>query len=496
MSTLGLPVSNIVNVQVVMSPVAAATRNFGSLLVLGDSSVIDTTERIRPYSTIAAVAADFGTSAPEYKAALLYFGQTPQPSSMYIGKWALAATSGVLHGGVLSAAQQALANFTGVTSGAFSVSINGVVQNISTVNLSAVTNLNGVASAVTAKLSGGATCVWNASLGRFDIISGTTGAASVVALATAPGSGTDLAILMLLETGQGATAVGGIVAESLATAVGVLDGMSNDWYGLTVASSTMPTSSDYLAAAAYIEAALTSRILGVTTQDSTTLNAAGTSDLAYQLKALGYKRTFIQYSSSNAYACASIFGRAFTVNFNGANTTLTIKFKIEPGVAAENLTAAQAAALQGKNCNVFIQYNNNTTIIQEGVMVNGYFFDEIHGTDWLQNDVQTAVYNLLYASATKIPQTDAGVNTILTTISDRLAQAVTNGLVAPGVWNAAGFGAISQGDTLSKGYYVYAPPVASQSQADRAARKAPVIQCAIKLAGAVHFVNCVINVNR
>jgi len=38
--------------------------------------------------------------------------------------------------------------------------------------------------------------------------------------------------------------------------------------------------------------------------------------------------------------------------------------------------------------------------------------------------------------------------------------------------------------------------VASQSQADREARKAPVIQCAIKLAGAVHFVDCIINVNR
>ena len=36
----------------------------------------------------------------------------------------------------------------------------------------------------------------------------------------------------------------------------------------------------------------------------------------------------------------------------------------------------------------------------------------------------------------------------------------------------------------------------SQSQADREGRKAPVIQVAIKLAGAVHFVDVIVNVNR
>lgn len=496
MSTLGLPVSNVVNVQVVMSPKAAQTRNFGSLLILGDSSVIDTTERLRLYSDIGAIAADFGVNAPEYKAAALYFGQTPQPSTLYVGKWARTATAGVLHGGVLSAAAQALTNFTAVTAGKLTITIDGTSKALTTIDLSAVTNLNGVASAITTKLAGAGVCTWNASAGRFEVTSSSTGTASVVTFATNPGSGTDVGALMGLESGQGGSSVAGVAAEALADCVANIENMSNAWYGLTIASSTMPSTSDYLAVAAFIEAASPSRIFGVTTQDAATLTSTNTTDLASQLKALGYKRTFTQYSSSNAYAVASIFGRAFTVNFQGSNTTLTIKFKQEPGVAAENLSASQAATLAAKNCNVFVAYANDTYIIQEGVMVNGYFFDEVHGTDWLQDDVQTAVYNLLYTSTTKIPQTDAGINIILATISQRLDQAVRNGLVAPGVWNAAGFGSLNQGDTLAKGYYVYAPPVATQSQADREARKAPVIQAAIKLAGAVHFVNCIINVNR
>lgn len=68
--------------------------------------------------------------------------------------------------------------------------------------------------------------------------------------------------------------------------------------------------------------------------------------------------------------------------------------------------------------------------------------------------------------------------------------------MAPGVWNADGFGNLNRGDTLSSGYYLYAPPVATQSQADREARKAPVIQGAFKLAGAIHSVDVIANFNR
>ena len=46
----GLPVSNVVNVDVIMSPRAASGRNFGALLILGPSTIIPVSERIRRYS--------------------------------------------------------------------------------------------------------------------------------------------------------------------------------------------------------------------------------------------------------------------------------------------------------------------------------------------------------------------------------------------------------------------------------------------------------------
>ncbi|HCK7193836.1 TPA: DUF3383 family protein, partial [Enterobacter roggenkampii] len=156
----------------------------------------------------------------------------------------------------------------------------------------------------------------------------------------------------------------------------------------------------------------------------------------------------------------------------------------------------QAAAVDAKNANVFVYYANDTAILQQGVMANGDFFDERHGLDWLQNYVQTNLYNLLYTSTTKIPQTDAGVTRLLSNVEQSMDQSVTNGLVAAGVWNGGPIGQLNSGDTLTKGYYVYAQPLSEQAQADREARKAPLIQVACKLAGAVHYADVQINVVR
>jgi len=378
----GLPVSNVVNVDVIMSPTAATGRNFGALLILGPSEVIPVTERIRLYSAVEDIGTDFGVTSEEYKAATVFFSQSPAPTQVYVGRWA---------------------------------------KTIATE-----------------------------------------------------------------ETGT---------PETLLQAVNAVLQFTN-WYGLGIAHTDALVDADVLSVATAIESASVSRILAVTTQDPDTLVTATTTDLASKLKAGSYGRTFCQYSSSSKYAALSAFGRAFTVNFNGNNTTITLKFKQEPVVTYETLTTAQAAALDAKDANVFVYYANDTAIIQQGVMSNGDFFDERHGLDWLQNYVQTNLFNLLYTSTTKIPQTEAGITRLLTNVEQSMDQAVSNGLVAAGIWNGGPIGQVSPGDTLTKGYYVYANPLTTQAQADREKRKAPLIQVACKLAGAVHFADVQINVVR
>lgn len=378
----GLPVSNVVNVDVIMAATAATGRNFGSLLILGTSTVIPVSERIRLYTGSEEIGTDFGEDSPEYEAALIYFSQSPAPTQVYVGRWAKTLATG--------------------------------------------------------------------------------------------------------ETGS---------VETLAQAITAVLQYTN-WYGLGIADDEDLTAAEITATAAAIQASSLSRVFAVTSEDSGIIDSASTTDIASTLKAAGYGRTFVQYSTKSKYAALSAFGRAFTVNFTGNNTTLTLKFKTEPGVTYETLTSAQAAAIDAKNANVYVYYANDTAILQQGVMSNGDFFDERHGLDWLQNYVQTNLYNLLYTSTTKIPQTEAGITRLLSNVEQSLDQAVSNGLVAAGVWNGGDIGEITAGDTLTKGYYVYAQPLSSQAQADREARKSPLIQAAIKLAGAVHYADVQINVVR
>lgn len=492
----GLTIGDVVNVSVTMSPLAAAARNLSNLLILGSTpGVIDTSERMRLYGSIGAVAADFGTSAPEYLAASLYFQQAPQPSTLYIGNFAQVATSGRLVGAPLSVAQQALANFTAITTGAIKFNLNGTDTQYATIDLSSAGNLNAVATLITTASAGAVTVVWNSVYNRFEISSHTTGATSNIGFSITPSTGIDLGPLMLLRTADGGRTAVGSAVETAVAGVAAAAAYSGNWYALMVSGVSALSDSDRTAVAGFIESANPVRIYGITTASAAVPDPTQTTDIASALKALGYNRTLVQYSNT-AHAVASLLGRALTVDFNGNNTVITLKFKNEPGVAAETLTEAQAAALTAKNCNVFVNYNNAQAIIQQGQMSGGNYIDETQGMDWMQNAVQTAVYNLLYTSPTKIPQTDAGVNQIVATCESAMSQAVANGLVAPGAWNATGFGALVQGQTLAKGYYIYAPPVASQSSADRAARKAPTLQIAAKLAGAVHSANVLISVNR
>ncbi|HIU85200.1 MAG TPA: DUF3383 domain-containing protein [Candidatus Aphodousia gallistercoris] len=479
-----LPVNRVVNVQIQMSPMAAQLRNFGAMLIIGSSDVIDAQERIRTYASATEVAADFGTAAPEYQAAVAFFSQSPQPTNVQIGRWIKEASNGLYRGKILSTSNQEMDNFTGIASGAFDLKIDGETVNVTGVNLSAQSNLNGVASQITTALNSKGTCLWNGQ--QFVIKSVTTGTSSTVSEV----SDTELSQAMGLI---GGTMVSGAQAESMLDATNALLDI-NTWYGAFYSGEF--EQDDAIECAQAISASTPSHICAFTSMDTNELDSTQTSSLGYELSQLGNNRAFVQYSSTAPNAAMSVLGRMSTVNFEGSNTTITLKFKQCPGVEPEYLRTQQANALQGNNVNVFAAYQNDTSILQEGTMAGGWFIDETHGLDWLQNRVETDLWNLLYTSNTKIGQDESGVTAILSTINGSLDAAVRNGLVAPGVWNGDEFGTLKKGDTLSTGYYVYIQPLDEQSQSDREARKAPPIQVAVKLKGAIHSIDVTVTVNR
>ena len=140
---------------------------------------------------------------------------------------------------------------------------------------------------------------------------------------------------------------------------------------------------------------------------------------------------------------------------------------------------------------MFVYYDTipNKAIIQWGTMVNGDHLDERVGIDWLANYIQVTLWNVLYQTPTKIPQTDAGTAVLATACKGCLVTAVNNGLLAPGVWQGPPLGNVNTGDTLDTGYYIYYPLWATLSQTYRATRAAPPLQILCKFAGAVETIN-------
>ena len=98
--------------------------------------------------------------------------------------------------------------------------------------------------------------------------------------------------------------------------------------------------------------------------------------------------------------------------------------------------------------------------------------------------------------AKKVPQTDKGQVRLTAAVKQVCEQFVKNGFIASGQWRGDPVGTLESGDYLDLGYYVYSPSYDEQLQADREARKSVPISVAIKLAGAIHSVDILINYNR
>lgn len=502
--TTQLPVSRLINVGVSLTPQAARAQNLSTLLLMATTAVIDTVELYRIYTTASEVHADHGSTSSVGLAATTYFSQTPQPRQLMVGQFRRTAAPGGLRGAPRSSAQQQLGNWTSITAGAFALQIDGAAAvQVTGRNFSTVTSMNDVAAVVTAGLTG-VTCTWDSVRGRFNFVSATTGASSSVSFLDTPATGTDISDDLGGRSSQsGAYVYQGAGTRSLANTISDFDtNYGQLWYAVTFCrvASVQLDDSDYMAAAAVVEAMTNKHMLFVNVDDAAALLANNTSDLAYALANAGYSRTFAQWVSgpttSNANAQVSAAAKLLSVNYDASGSVGTLMYKQQPGVPPEALTSSQAAALDAKNCNVYVGYDNDTAILQRGVVSSGEFADTIAFVDWLSTAIQTRVYNILYTSTTKVPQTDAGTHILTTAIEDVLRQGVINGGIAPGQWNGDGFGSLSPGDYLELGFYVFAPRVATQNPSDRAARKSVPIQIAVKLAGAVHTVDVAIVVNQ
>ena len=322
------------------------------------------------------------------------------------------------------------------------------------------------------------------------------GADSVITLkSTTGGSGTDIYGSSYLNgasatTTDGADASGTTLADAVANAEeqAFFGGVLTTQYcenSLVLANGTAIQAKDHI----YYEA----------TQSLKNMAVLGAS-----IKSAGDGKTrLLAYSYGNAagskQAIATYATMASSTNYNGVDTCLTMNLKTLTGILPD-LNLNQTYVNQAKNNGVDIYGSLEGLGVVFSNNNNGYT-DDITGQLWLKKDLEVQGFNYLRKTNTKTPQTESGMAGLKNAYEVSLQQGVANGFIGEGVgWgddvpipfgNPEDF----RRNILEKGYYIYSLPISQQSSADREERKAPVIQIAVKCAGAIHSSNVIVNIS-
>lgn len=484
-TTLSLPgnnlsLSNFVNVSVASAQSGIGTPNTANLALFTREAYGASfgTLGYKIYLSPSQVGLDFGTSSNTYNMALSVF--TPQPN--------IQASSGYLVViPFLSSAQnqQVSITFPGTpTVGSWAITYNSNATSALAYNASAATvqtSLQLVAGLNAATVTGSIAAGFTINAGvsgigyPFTITSNTLvdangNAVTPVVTVTVPGSTGETLDQAIIRT-QPIIAYFGVMAAEVASQVVTL------------------------AAARYIQ---TQNLIGFfVSYTSSDLSNGG---MLYAIQAAGLTQSrclfYDDVLSTSLGFMASYATLLLSVNYGGSQTCLTMSGKSLSGVTADpNIT--QTIYNQASLC---------------GADVYAYFGGVPKCTSFVANDtsdnqtnlqafalaLKTAYFNVLAQTNTKIPQTEDGMNIIKAAIRSVCQQFVTNGFIAPGTWtNPTTFG--NQTSLIQNvaqfGYYIYSTPVSQQSATARTARQAPLIQLAIKYAGAVQSGSLVVYVN-
>ena len=453
MTTLVLPVSDIIDVNVSIAAAAVPALPFNQGLIVGSSTVIPSYgagARIQEFpSTTAMLTAGFIDTDPEYLAAELYFEQDEPPQEVWIGRQDLTAIQTVIpHSGAAGTGYAVGDQITVVQAGAS----HGVL-----------TVLAETAGAVT-------------SLGT-TIGNQGTGYSIATGLTTTGGSGTGLEVDI--------TAIG----ETLTQAVEACQLVNQQWYGFMCCGAV---DADHLSLAALSTANWQTMFYFGSTSDAAVVNGTA-GNIALQMQALK-DRAILSYNTTqsgeypnNIYAAAAILGLAMGLNTGAAGSAFTLNLKSLVGVPPEPLTQTQYNTLVTQNCNTCATFGAFIGYFVSGVCPSGEFFDQILYRAMLVNQIQTNLMNLLI-SVPKVPQTDAGEHQLISQVDAACANMAAIGYIGSGVWTGEPVLNLATGEALPSGYLNQAPPYAQQSAGARAKRQAmPIYSCIIE-AGAVHSV--------
>lgn len=477
-----------VQVQVSKPQVELETDLSVTVFVTPDAPFSHGADRVRFYDTIEGIEADFATTSEAYKAGLAFFSQTPRAARMAIGQAFDTDQAGFIIGSDLGD----LADFQVINNGSFSIDVDGVQQDVTGLDFTATTDLDDVAAVVSAGITG-ATAVNDS--GRIKITSDTTGNGSTISFlsAVSPATGTDISGADYLNAEQGnATITDGYavtdITQELSLIADAAECSGRFIYGWTLDKVYRDTNDQELASG-WVQAR--TGIMALVSNSANAKDPAATTDIGYVVKDAGDFRSLTIYSDKPAeYPDVALLSYALHVNYNQADSTITVKFKDLIGITPVSIDTSELIALQDKRYNVLTRVGNNSRTVRDGVQAHpSWFIDDLINLDNFKEQLQTEVYNV-FLREKKVPYTTKGVALLQNAMEKICTLYVLNGTFADrriaDLTREAGF-------RIDPAFAITFTPLEQIPAADRAARIGPPFTINAYLAGAIHEVAIQVN---
>lgn len=486
-----VPVSYTVDVSLSATPSGLAEYNVNNIAIFSNEPA-DFLEPYQAYLRPETVADDFGYTSLTYKMANELY--TPIPNfltgggNLYIFRFdGTDATPGSFTTSNISSNVTA---FKSVTDGALQITIDGTTSIVEGFDFSGIST---IADIVTVLKNKNLDVDIEADGNLIRFTSRRAGTDSGVAITTiSEYTGIDLSASGYLNASAGAT-VSGTDAGGTALSTAVATALQQVYFGGVLTTQIIDDDTKKANAAA------------IQSKDcifyDNIQSLANIATLGAAIKAAGDSKTrTLAYSVSQELGKIAIAGYATiakSVNYSGTDTANTLNLKTITGLTGDpNLSDTYVLAASTNGVDIYGNTGGLSVIYSND---NNGFTDDVEANLWHKKATEVAGFNYLRQTNTKIPQTEAGMTGLKTAYAGVCEQARRNGTIAPGTWN----GSIPFGDpeTFARnieetGYYIYSIPVALQNQTDREARKAPVVQIALKRSGAFHFSQVIINVQR
>ena len=489
-------INNFCNVSVAVPGKGLGTYNVNTLLYITDDESI-TKKPYYLFYNADSVAKNFGSDSRTFKVLSAVFAQSPSllaPGGYVIVLQRNSITLDNATAGYTETLQlDTLDDLIAIASGSLNLTVDGETKTVSNIDLSTATNFEGIAKILTtAGESEGFKCEGNDKTQTLKFISLTTGTSSSVVL-------TGGSIASLLNINSCIVVAGQEEGTEKETLMDAIIRANNFPFteGIIADQLNINNQQDWINASNYIQG--TRRMLFyVENMYSNTQLATSTSRKIlslnnFQTRCLYYNGTVI-----NALLFAGAYaGRGLATDMSGSRTTITMNLKDLSGVAADTSiddTIFNELKTLGYDFYCSVQ-GGLSKVVSSGA---NQYFDDVFNMNWFVLSQLVAGFNTIATTTTKIPQTEAGMNQIKSALEVVCQQALRNGFIAAGKWTSTDY--FGDYETFMRnieenGYYIYSQPIDEQSASDRQARKAPLIQIAIKYAGAIHSINILINYN-